>query len=199
VHSSTVALRGKVTDRIGAAIPRAAVEVYADEQMWRAVTDESGVFVVQPLPPGTYELEATAPGFRTKLIQNLVIPNSAPEPLFFALEVGTSVDHCGDPLVSYSPSVGQARLKIVVISSSGAPLNDVTAKLLKTDSHGPLTVITSHTNDKGESIFKSLLSGRYTLNVSRTPFQDVVFKDFRLKPGTSASVVVTMGAIFLCQ
>ncbi len=65
VHSqdaSTGAIRGTVSDPLGARLPAAAVQVtnLATGVHHDVVTDEQGVFVVQLLPPGDYSVRAEA-------------------------------------------------------------------------------------------------------------------------------------------
>ena len=58
---------GSVTDPSGAAIPKANVTLrqIAGTSSGNTKTDERGQFNLSALPPGRYELQITAPGFRT--------------------------------------------------------------------------------------------------------------------------------------
>jgi outer membrane biosynthesis protein TonB len=59
-------ISGTVTDQSGAIIPQATVELrqLAGNSTNNARTDPSGQFKFSGLPPGQYELQVTAPGFR---------------------------------------------------------------------------------------------------------------------------------------
>ena len=58
-------LRGQVADPTGAAVPKAAVVATDTERGTRfsAITDNSGQYRISGLIPGTYDVEAQAPGF----------------------------------------------------------------------------------------------------------------------------------------
>jgi hypothetical protein len=66
---------GTVTDPSGAVIPSAAVMVrQAGTRLERSTTSNAeGYFVVPSLPPSTYEVEITAPGFQTFVQKNVTI------------------------------------------------------------------------------------------------------------------------------
>ena len=72
---STATLQGVVTDSSGAVIPGAHVKVHsvatnADREV---ISDESGKYFVPSLQPNAYNVQATAPGFGTVNIANLVL------------------------------------------------------------------------------------------------------------------------------
>jgi hypothetical protein len=56
-------LSGTVSDRTGAKIPHAGVRVQSTSLQRDATTDDSGRFTIS-LPPGTYQVNITAPGFK---------------------------------------------------------------------------------------------------------------------------------------
>ncbi len=70
-QSFTASLIGNVTDATGAVVPNVALMAInlATNITTEARSDAAGRFVVSPLVPGTYRLEASAPGFR-KFIQS---------------------------------------------------------------------------------------------------------------------------------
>ena len=68
-QTTTATVAGVITDVTGAVIPAAKVTVTnTATQVGRAVvTDEGGRFLVPQLPPGPYEVAATAPGLSTSV------------------------------------------------------------------------------------------------------------------------------------
>lgn len=85
-------ITGEVTDQNGAVIPKATVKVTNTATnvitVWK--TDGAGVYVASSLNPGTYKVQATAPGFRTAEVNNVVVEvNSSPK-VDLRLTVGES-------------------------------------------------------------------------------------------------------------
>src|SRR5215469_17468537 len=72
-QSDTARIEGTVTDSQGAVIAGATVAGISIERNFRieANTGSDGSYVLTPLRPGTYSIEATAPGFR-KLTRSMV-------------------------------------------------------------------------------------------------------------------------------
>ena len=64
-QNASTSLRGLVTDPTGAAIPGATVVIVNSANGARvdAVTNSQGEYSLQQIPPGTYTITATAPGF----------------------------------------------------------------------------------------------------------------------------------------
>src|ERR1700746_3418945 len=69
------AITGTVTDSTGAAIPDATIVATntATNVTTQRTSSSSGLFNIAPLPPGTYSLSVTAPGFRSLKQDNLVV------------------------------------------------------------------------------------------------------------------------------
>src|ERR1043166_738715 len=72
-QSFTASLLGDVTDFTGAAIPSVTIVAVnvATNQRIETRSDATGRYAVSPLQPGSYTLEATAPGFK-KFVQTRV-------------------------------------------------------------------------------------------------------------------------------
>jgi hypothetical protein len=70
---STGSLTGTITDSNGAVVPNANVTVTNSltNQSFAITTDSAGVYRAQNLPPGTYTLNASAPGFKNFTATNL--------------------------------------------------------------------------------------------------------------------------------
>ena len=71
----TGAIAGTVKDSTGAVIANADVKATNVNTGFirGAVTDDSGNYIIQYLPVGTYSVEVTAPSFKNFMQQNMVI------------------------------------------------------------------------------------------------------------------------------
>src|SRR5215212_7714210 len=84
-------LAGTVKDGSGAVLPGVTVEASSPaliEKTRTAVTDGSGQYRIIDLPPGTYTLTATLPGFTTKQQTGLIVSGSATLTIPIELKVG---------------------------------------------------------------------------------------------------------------
>jgi len=65
-QSQNASLSGQVTDASGASIPNAAVSISSSERQTTMKTNANsdGRYSFPNLPPGSYELSITAPGFQ---------------------------------------------------------------------------------------------------------------------------------------
>src|SRR5271169_1689784 len=112
---STTSLRGVITDAKGALLPGATVTL-SDPKIGftRTVTSgEDGVYLFLQVPPATYNLEASAPGFAPVKRPNLTLQVSTPATLNFAMQVAGAkeqVEVTGEaPLVNtQDASIGNA-------------------------------------------------------------------------------------------
>ena len=91
---SSGTLKGTVTDSSGATVP--GVAVVATHTLTgvenRRETTASGLFVIAPLAPGTYQLTATANGFRRFIQENIVVDALSTLELSVKLEVGATTE-----------------------------------------------------------------------------------------------------------
>ena len=90
-QSDTSSLGGRVTDKQGAAISRARIHL-TNRSTGATRTLESsdaGNFLFTLLPPGRYDVEASAPGFRTFANLSVPVDVASPARLDIALEVGS--------------------------------------------------------------------------------------------------------------
>src|SRR3982074_2681291 len=84
------ACNGTVTDKSGAAVPRAtvtAVQIETNVET-KATTTDTGVYRMPYLPLGTYRFTASAPGFRTDVTDNVILRVAQTVTVDFRLEVG---------------------------------------------------------------------------------------------------------------
>jgi hypothetical protein len=93
---------GTVVDSSGAAVARASVKALnpATGAESSTVTTEAGVYRMPYLPPGTYKITASSPGFRAAVRENVVLSVAQTLTVDFSLEVGNiteSVTVSSDP------------------------------------------------------------------------------------------------------
>jgi Carboxypeptidase regulatory-like domain/TonB-dependent Receptor Plug Domain len=88
--STSQALSGSVVDTSGAVIPGADVSAkhVGTGVVSSAVTNSDGLFSIPSLPIGTYTVSVTLQGFKTAVIQNVVITSGAGANVKASLEVG---------------------------------------------------------------------------------------------------------------
>ena len=83
-------LTGIVTDSSGAAIPNAVVAAInaATGVRREVVTNETGIYRIGPLVPGTYEVRTSVTGFKSSTQQNVLLQTGAVLKVDITLEVG---------------------------------------------------------------------------------------------------------------
>ena len=88
------AVTGAVSDPSGAVIPGVEVTVRnnATGATRLVITNETGTYAVTQLPPGTYDVSASLPGFRTQLMSGVSLPVGETVTVNLALEVGEISD-----------------------------------------------------------------------------------------------------------
>ena len=111
-QTSAGRVTGIVTDSSGAVVPHAALAALNTETgiVTSATTNGEGLYVLYPLPPGTYTISFEANGFRTEKIEGVIVDLEAVLSRDVRLEVKaaqqeTVVVTASAPIVSDSPSV----------------------------------------------------------------------------------------------
>lgn len=106
-------LEGTVVDPTGASLPGASIQLRntATGQTRTTHTDDTGFYSFPLLAVGTYELQASALGFKSKVIPNIAVGVSQSLRFNFALALGRSETHVQvdsrPPLVqTASPAIG---------------------------------------------------------------------------------------------
>src|SRR5262245_11320243 len=112
LFQSLSGVSGKVTDPSGAVIPGVSVTVtnLATGVSRTAISNETGVYNVTQLQPGTYAIKAELPGFKVKQINNVPFPVNESVVVDIPLEVGATTE-------------------VVEVTASAEAVNTVDAKL----------------------------------------------------------------------
>ena len=86
------AVNGTVTDSSGALVGNAKIELIAPATGLRreAMTTESGIYEITPLPVGTYTLTVSKPGFKPVVVENIDLRYADTRTVDARLEVGTT-------------------------------------------------------------------------------------------------------------
>ncbi len=85
-------INGNVTDQTGALIPNAQIHVVQKDtgQEFNVVSNTQGAYTVTSVPVGVYTLQASAPGFRSEVVDNAKVDVGTPITVNFKLEVGAA-------------------------------------------------------------------------------------------------------------
>jgi hypothetical protein len=81
-------VRGRVITREGAAIPGATITLAQADVRRSVVTRVDGRFLVEGLPPGTYQLRGETAGFRTALIENVNVTSNGTVDATVVMQLG---------------------------------------------------------------------------------------------------------------
>src|SRR5438876_3431546 len=92
--STTGALRGTVVDPAGAVVPGVTVSLVSPTtgQAQTTMTDAKGLYAFSLLSPGTYDVDFSAPGFKTSGAMSVVVNVTEAPDLDAQLEAGASED-----------------------------------------------------------------------------------------------------------
>ena len=112
-YGQTASLTGTVTDPAGALLPGTTITItqVQTNALRTFVTDERGDYRVPLLPPGRYRVEASLPGFKTAVRENIVLSVDDRLRVDFSLQIGEVLERLvvttGTPIVqSETSSVG---------------------------------------------------------------------------------------------
>jgi hypothetical protein len=88
----TSALEGRVSDPSDAGVPSATVTVEnpATGLKRTVATSDVGYYRVASLPPGTFTVRVTAPGFETGIFENVLLENDQTKTFNFTVKLGTA-------------------------------------------------------------------------------------------------------------
>lgn len=167
-QTTNATIVGDISDPSGAAIPSATVTVkHVGTGVTRSVvTDDRGGYRVFPLNPGTYELSASLPGFKTKVQSNVVLEVAATLKVDLQLEVGqisetVEVTSSAPLLQTQDASVGGT---VTSAELARMPVNG--------RNYTRLILLMPGTSDQAKSQSKGTLSGTTLISVNGQRSQD---------------------------
>jgi hypothetical protein len=173
-------LTGRVTDPAGAVVPNASIVITnTDTGAKTTVTSNaSGDYTVPFLTPGTYELSATAPGFKTYIHTGLVLQTEQTVAENIALVVGA---------VSQTVSVSaETPLVDTTDASTGQSLTAEEVEDLPSNGRSPLGF--AHLE------YGAVAKGKHSMS-QVTPFGNSTADDFSLGGGASSSNELLMNGV----
>jgi hypothetical protein len=93
-QSSTTSIRGTISDKSGAAIPKAKVTLHNPDRgiERKTVADATGNYEFLQLPPGTYRLSVEMAGFRKQEQPGIQLLVNSPAQVNLTLQVGTTTE-----------------------------------------------------------------------------------------------------------
>ncbi|MBI4893702.1 MAG: carboxypeptidase regulatory-like domain-containing protein, partial [Acidobacteria bacterium] len=87
-------IRGTVVDQTGAIIPNAGIVALniATNVEYKRDSTEVGLFVISPVPAGTYKITVSARGFRTVVQEHVVVDSLGTVELMMPMEIGATTE-----------------------------------------------------------------------------------------------------------
>lgn len=188
-------LNGLITDPFGGQFPDATIRLYSVDRVLQVKSDEKGRFRFAGVPPGTYQLEATRPGFKTKKIAAISVTNKN-APLSIILDVAATDGCVWEDSISYVEAVDGRTL-------TGIVLNELPVAGARIDlaSASGTWVASGQSNFRGGFRFANAKPGQYVLRVSHPGYQDETTESFWIARETTTKVVtriIKRGLIRLC-
>lgn len=175
-------LSGLVRDSSGASIPNAylKIENNGTHFIWTAKSNGDGLYVLPSLPPGSYQITVSGPGFQEKVIRDLTLEVAGKSSLNIDLAVGSeqqsvTVDAGGVQMETTDASVSTVVDQKFV---ENIPLNGRSFQSLLTAVPG-VTVVPS-SNGQG-------YSGELSVNGMRTESNYYIVDGVSMNTGVAAS------------
>ncbi len=181
-QTPTAVVNGQVRDASGAAISGAAVEVFNDATHVRysSETNEEGIYSVPNLPPGTYHIQVSKPGFKTLVHPDIILNVQDARAIGFTLPVGAVSDtvtvESGTPLIDTE----SAAVSTVVDRqfAENLPLNGRSFQTLVELTPGVVLTVSN-----------AFDSGQFTVNGQRAA------SNYWMLDGVSANIGVSSGNV----
>jgi len=133
-----------------------------------AYTDRQGEYVILNVPPGRYELHAMRSGYRTLVVQDVLVT------------VGLATRQ--DFQLRTSAMTGSIRGSVTEVAS-GNPIAAVNVVLFNTD--GTATPLGAFTDDDGNYVIINVPEGRYILRAAMVRFKTVEVQNLLVTPGVT--------------
>ncbi len=128
-------IAGSVKDPSGAVLPGVSVEASSDaliEKSRTVVSDTSGNYRIVDLPPGTYSVAFTLPGFKTVRHEGIIIQGTFSAPVSAEMQVGAleeTITVTGTPTVDFN-NTGQFVVDRDILDAIPTPVRNTPARAL---------------------------------------------------------------------
>jgi len=167
-QTTNATIVGDVTDPAGSRIAAAGIVIKnAATGVAREVqANELGSYRVFPLPPGTYEVAASASGFKTQIQQNVIVDAAANVKVDFKLEVGGIAERVE---IQATASVLQTQEASVGGTVTG---NEIARLPVNGRNYTRLILLMPGTSDQGGSQSQGTFSGTQLISVNGQRRQD---------------------------
>ncbi len=210
-------LAGSVLDQAGKVVPNATVTVKNDtgNVTKNATSNEEGHFEVTGLPPGSYSLEVSAPGFAANTRTGVQVGGGASQEVSISLGIATQSESVTvEAVVSLAAQLAPSGNTLDAVSAK----SEVTGDFIK-NFETPVADFGEYVNyapgtytlnpngagiGQGKTFFRSFPNGDYTMTFDGIPFQDTNSEsqhswanfpeqwiggvDFDRSPGTASTV-----------
>ena len=167
-QTTNATIVGDVTDPAGSRIAGAAVTIKnsATGIAREVQANELGSYRVFPLPPGTYQVSASASGFKTEVQQNVIVDAAANVKVDFKLEVGGIAERVE---IQATASVLQTQEASVGGTVTG---NEIARLPVNGRNYTRLILLMPGTSDQGGSQSQGTFSGTQLISVNGQRRQD---------------------------
>jgi len=197
-------INGLVSDISGAVVPGAEVVITEKDTGVRStfVTTETGVFRAPYLPPGTYRVSVSLPGFKTAIADNVILLLAQTLQVDLVLEVGEiaeviTISSTGPLLEASSAEIGvnanqrEVHAWPILVSDGTRQLQDFIFRAMPgTQGNGFAGSINGGQAYSHEILIDGITLGRFDLNggsnAEFTPTMDAV-SEFKLQTGALSS------------
>jgi hypothetical protein len=193
-------ISGIVTDEFSSFIAGANIRLYSLDRILQTKSDTTGHFRLKNLPAGTYDLEVTASGFKTKTIEQVKVSDEASR-LTYEVPLKINIDCPPLDSISYAPNDPSGRMVegvVVDAGSAATPLSGVEVRLL----HASDKPTSHETNERGQFQFRVETPGKYSVEIVRPGYQPAQSQQFWItREGRTVMTMrqVKVGMLIVCQ
>jgi hypothetical protein len=198
------ALSGKVFDVQGALIPDVVITLASADRVEQTKSNDLGAFSFGLKPPGTYKLEVSRLGFKTKTIDYFWDAVGGSQQLRIMLDVEMAGNCDSQYRVSYESERGASggNLSVKVQDSRGS-LTPVPHSAITVTKKGNARLKLSQLTDaSGLANFNNLDGGEYLVKVVGRGYHNLPAESFWVGKNSQTHVTVELvakGTIIVCQ